>query len=166
VIIGGGYNSRGSRLNPGGRFSSLGNKTSIYITIAAAIFVHLIPSGNRGIRISLFERKGQLMLLFGSYSRKSKKSGALYRYSRTPGRTSLYVSYWSRRRATSGWKYTNQHHVMDPWGSRRGSRGDPFVRRFYISLGRHLLDKSFVLNSNNILIYWYSFTSNELYSQI
>jgi hypothetical protein len=46
----------------------------------------------------------------------------------------------------------------------RGSKGDPFVRRFYISLGRYLLDKSFVLNSNNILIYWYSFTSNELYS--
>jgi hypothetical protein len=48
----------------------------------------------------------------------------------------------------------------------RGSKGDLFVRRFYISLGRYLLDKSFVLNSNNILIYWYSFTSNELYFQV
>jgi hypothetical protein len=89
-----------------------------------------------------------------------------YRYSRTPGRTSLYVSYWSCRRATSGWKCTNQYHVMDPWGSRRGSKGDLFARRFYISLGCYLLDKSFVLNSNNILIYWYSFTSNELYFQV
>jgi hypothetical protein len=35
----------------------------------------------------------------------------------------------------------------------RGSKGDLFVRRFYIRLGRHLLDKSFVLNSNSILIY-------------
>jgi hypothetical protein len=51
-------------------------------------------------------------------------------------------------------------------GGSRGSKGDPFVRRFYISLGRYLLDKSFVLNSNNILIYWYSFTSNELYFQV
>jgi hypothetical protein len=48
----------------------------------------------------------------------------------------------------------------------RGSRGDLFVRRFYINPGYHLLDKSFVLNSNNILIYWYSFTSNELYFQV
>jgi hypothetical protein len=48
----------------------------------------------------------------------------------------------------------------------RGSGGDLFVRRFYISLGRHLLDKSFVFNSNSILIYWYSFTSNELYFQV
>jgi hypothetical protein len=47
-------------------------------------------------------------------------------------------------------------------GSRR-SRGDLFVQRFYIDPGRYLLDKSFVLNSNSILIYWYSFTSNELY---
>jgi hypothetical protein len=50
--------------------------------------------------------------------------------------------------------------------SRDGSKGDLFVRRFYISLGRHLLDRSFVLNSNSILIYWYSFTSNELYFQV
>jgi hypothetical protein len=42
----------------------------------------------------------------------------------------------------------------------------PGLRRFYIRLGRHLLDKSFVLNSNNIPIYWYSFTSNELYFQV
>jgi hypothetical protein len=27
------------------------------------------------------------------------------------------------------------------------------LRRFYIKLGRHLLDRSFVLNSNSILIY-------------
>jgi hypothetical protein len=40
---------------------------------------------------------------------------------------------------------------------------DLLVRRFYMRLGRYLLDRSFVLNSNNILIYWYSFTSNELY---
>jgi hypothetical protein len=43
---------------------------------------------------------------------------------------------------------------------------DPAVRRFYINLGRHLLDRSFVLNSNNILIYWYSYASNELYFQV
>jgi hypothetical protein len=48
----------------------------------------------------------------------------------------------------------------------RGSKGDLFARRFYIKLGRHLLDRSFVLNSNSILIYWYSFTSNELYFQV
>jgi hypothetical protein len=40
---------------------------------------------------------------------------------------------------------------------------DLLIRRFYIKLGRYLLDRSFVLNSNSILIYWYSFTSNELY---
>jgi hypothetical protein len=40
------------------------------------------------------------------------------------------------------------------------------LRRFYIRLGRYLLDKSFVLNSNSILIYWYSFTSNKLYFQV
>jgi hypothetical protein len=77
VIIGGGCSGKGSGLDPGDRFSSLGDETSICITIAAAIFVHSIPSGNRGIGMSLFERKGQLMLLFGSYSRKSKKSGVL-----------------------------------------------------------------------------------------
>jgi hypothetical protein len=38
-------------------------------------------------------------------------------------------------------------------GGSRGSRGDLFVRRFYISPGCHLLDKNFVFNSNNILIY-------------
>jgi hypothetical protein len=74
VIIGGGYSGRGSGLDPGGGFSSLGDETSICIAIAAAIFVHSIPSRNRGIGMSLFERKGQLILLFGSYSRKSKKS--------------------------------------------------------------------------------------------
>jgi hypothetical protein len=74
VIIGSGCSSRGGRLDPGSRFSFLGDKTFICIAIAAAIFVHLIPSGNKGIRMSLFERKGQLMLLFGSYSRKSKKN--------------------------------------------------------------------------------------------
>jgi hypothetical protein len=55
-------------------FRPWGTETSICIVIVAAIFVHSIPSGNRGIGMSLFERKGQLMLLFGSYSRKSKKS--------------------------------------------------------------------------------------------
>jgi hypothetical protein len=30
---------------------------------------------------------------------------------------------------------------------------DLVIRRFYIRLGRHLLDRNFVLNSNNILIY-------------
>jgi hypothetical protein len=78
VIIGGGYSSRGNGLDPGDRFSSLGDKTSICTAIATAIFVHLIPSRNRGIGMFLFERKGQLTLLFGSYSRKSKKSGACY----------------------------------------------------------------------------------------
>jgi hypothetical protein len=77
VIISGGYNSRDSGLDPGSRFLSLGDETFIYTAIAIAIFVHLIPSGNRGIGMFLFERKGQLTLLFGSYSRKSKKSGAL-----------------------------------------------------------------------------------------
>jgi hypothetical protein len=74
VIISSSYSSRGGGLDPGGRFSSLGDETSICTAIAAAIFVHLIPSRNRGIGMSLFERKGQLTLLFGSYSRKSKKS--------------------------------------------------------------------------------------------
>jgi hypothetical protein len=73
VIIGGGCSGRGGRLDPGGRFSSLGDETFICTAIAAAIFVYLIPSGNRDIGMSLFERKGQLTLLFGSYSRKSKK---------------------------------------------------------------------------------------------
>jgi hypothetical protein len=53
----------------------LGNETSICTIITATIFVHLIPSRNKGIGMFLFERKGQLTLLFGSYSRKSKKSG-------------------------------------------------------------------------------------------
>jgi hypothetical protein len=75
VIISSGYSSKGGRFDPGDGFSSLGDETSICTTIAAAIFVHSIPSRNRGIGMSLFERKGQLMLLFGSYSRKSKKSG-------------------------------------------------------------------------------------------
>jgi hypothetical protein len=75
VIIGSSCSSRGGRLDPGGGFSSLGDETSICTIIAAAIFVHSIPSGNKGIGMSLFERKGQLTLLFGSYSRKSKKSG-------------------------------------------------------------------------------------------
>jgi hypothetical protein len=51
-------------------------------------------------------------------------------------------------------------------GGSRGSKGDLIIRRFYIRLGRYLLDRSFVLNSNSILIYWYSFTSNELYFQV
>jgi hypothetical protein len=74
VIISGGCNNRGGRLDPGDGFLFLGDEISICTAIAAAIFVHLIPSGNRGIGMSLFERKGQFMLLFGSYSRKSKKS--------------------------------------------------------------------------------------------
>jgi hypothetical protein len=78
VIISSGCSSKGSGLDPGDRFSFLGDETSICIAIAAAIFVHLIPSGNRGIGMSLFERKGQLTLLFGSYSRKSKKSGVRF----------------------------------------------------------------------------------------
>jgi hypothetical protein len=75
VIISSGCSSKNNGLDPGNRFSSLGDETSICTAIAATIFVHLIPSGNRGIGMSLFERKGQLTLLFGSYSRKSKKSG-------------------------------------------------------------------------------------------
>jgi hypothetical protein len=74
VIISSGCSNRNNRLDPGGGFSFLGDETSICTVIAAVIFVHLIPSGNRGIRMSLFERKGQLTLLFGSYSRKSKKN--------------------------------------------------------------------------------------------
>jgi hypothetical protein len=74
VIISSGCGGRGSRLDPGDGFSSLGDEIFICIAIAATIFVHSIPSGNRGIGMSLFERKSQLMLLFGSYSRKSKKS--------------------------------------------------------------------------------------------
>jgi hypothetical protein len=74
VIISGGYSSRGGGLDPGNGFSFLGDETSICTAIAAAIFVHSIPNGNRGIGMFLFERKGQLTLLFGSYSRKSKKN--------------------------------------------------------------------------------------------
>jgi hypothetical protein len=74
VIIGSSYNNKGSRLDPGNRFSFLGDKTSICTIIANIIFVHSIPSRNKGIGMFLFERKDQLTLLFGSYSRKSKKS--------------------------------------------------------------------------------------------
>jgi hypothetical protein len=77
VIISSGCSNRGGGLDPGGGFSSLGDETSICTAIAAAIFVHSIPSRNRGIGMFLFERKGQLTLLFGSYSRKSKKIGCL-----------------------------------------------------------------------------------------
>jgi hypothetical protein len=77
VIIGGGCGGRGGGLEPGGGFSFLGDETFICTVIAAAIFVYSIPSGNRGIGMFLFERKGQLMLLFGSYSRKSKKIGCV-----------------------------------------------------------------------------------------
>jgi hypothetical protein len=84
VIISSGYSSRGSGLDPGGRFLSLGDETSICIAIAATIFVHSIPSRNRSIRMSLFERKGQLTLLFGSYSRKSKKIGCVVDVLRFP----------------------------------------------------------------------------------
>jgi hypothetical protein len=73
VIISSSCSSSNSKLDPGDRFSSLGDETFICTAIAAAIFVHSIPSRNRGIGVSLFERKGQLTLLFGSYSRKSKK---------------------------------------------------------------------------------------------
>jgi hypothetical protein len=79
VIIGSGCSSRGGGLDPGDGFSSLGDETSICTAIAAAIFVYSIPSGNRGIGMFLFERKGQLTLLFGSYSRKSKKIGCWFR---------------------------------------------------------------------------------------
>jgi hypothetical protein len=58
VIISSSYSSRGSGLDPGNRFSFLGDETSICTTIAADIFVYSIPSGNRGIGMSLFERKG------------------------------------------------------------------------------------------------------------
>jgi hypothetical protein len=58
VIISGGCSSRSSGLDPGGRFSSLGDETFIYTAIATVIFVHLIPNGNRGIGMFLFERKG------------------------------------------------------------------------------------------------------------
>jgi hypothetical protein len=74
VIISGGCSSRGGGLDPGGGFSSLGDETSICTVIVVAIFVYSIPSGNKGIGMSLFERKGQLTLLFESYSRKSKKN--------------------------------------------------------------------------------------------
>jgi hypothetical protein len=77
VIISSSYSSRGNRLDPGVRFSSLGDETSICTAIAATIFVHSIPSRNRSIGMSLFERKDQLILLFGSYSRKSKKIGCV-----------------------------------------------------------------------------------------
>jgi hypothetical protein len=43
---------------------------------------------------------------------------------------------------------------------------DLIIQKFYIRLGRYLLNKNFMLNSNNILIYWYSFTSNKLYFQV
>jgi hypothetical protein len=74
VIISSSYSSRGNGLDPGDRFLFLEDEISICITIVAIIFVHSIPSGNRGIGMFLFERKDQLILLFRSYSRKSKKS--------------------------------------------------------------------------------------------
>jgi hypothetical protein len=99
-----------------------------------------------------------------------------YRYSRTPRRTSLYLSL-----VDSAGDHVSRCYVMDPLGAKTRHKGskdprrdprihggsrDPTVRRFYIRLGRHPLDRSFVLNSNSILIYWYSFTSNELYFQV
>jgi hypothetical protein len=48
--------------------------------------------------------------------------------------------------------FGGQNETQGIQGSKKGSR-DLIVRRFYISLGRYLLDKNFVLNSNNILIY-------------
>jgi hypothetical protein len=58
--------------------------------------------------------------------------------------------------------------LMEPGSTFGGSTpgGSSKERRSYIYLGRHLLDRNFVLNSNSILIYWYSFTSNELYFQV
>jgi hypothetical protein len=58
VIISSGCSSRDNGLDPGNRFSFLGDETSICTIIAAVIFVHSIPSGNKGIGMSLFERKG------------------------------------------------------------------------------------------------------------
>jgi hypothetical protein len=43
---------------------------------------------------------------------------------------------------------------------RDGAPGDPPLRRFYIRLGLHPLDRSFVLNSNSISIHRYSSTCN------
>jgi hypothetical protein len=56
--------------------------------------------------------------------------------------------------------------MMEPGSTFGGSTlgGSSKNKGSYIYLGRYLLDKSFVLNSNNILIYRYSFTSNKLYS--
>jgi hypothetical protein len=69
--------------------------------------------------------------------------------------------------ADCGWP--GQDHVIRSRSGRlnsSGYQGYLELRKLYIRLGRHLLDRSFVLNSNNILIYRYSFTSNELYFQI
>jgi hypothetical protein len=58
VIIISGYSGRGSRLDPGNGFLFLEDETSICTIIAIVIFVHSIPSRNRGIGMFLFERKG------------------------------------------------------------------------------------------------------------
>jgi hypothetical protein len=60
---------------------------------------------------------------------------------------------------------TEEPKMMEPGSTFRGSmsRGSSKDEGSYIYPGRHLLDRSFVLNSDSILIYWYSFTSNELY---
>jgi hypothetical protein len=58
--------------------------------------------------------------------------------------------------------------MMEPGSTFGGftSGGSSKDEGSYICLGRHPLDRSFVLNSSSILIHWYSFTSNELYFQV
>jgi hypothetical protein len=62
----------------------------------------------------------------------------------------MYISIGSRRGLL---RYSDG--TRDPSGS-TGSRATKSTKEyegFYIRLGRYLLDRSFVLNSNNILIY-------------
>jgi hypothetical protein len=73
---------------------------------------------------------------------------------------------WNRGVTWSLWSTSRLVDWINWQPSRPTTRVDQGVWRFYIRLGRHPLDRSFVLNSNSILIYWYSFTSNELYSQV
>jgi hypothetical protein len=110
-------------------------------------------------------------------------SVAALRHSRTPGGDYglSYVRKVARRAlvahgATKGFTGPRLRDIRIDWideRSRLPGRSDNAatwailgLQRFYIRLGHHLLDRSFVLNSNSILIYWYSFTSNELYFQV
>jgi hypothetical protein len=74
------------------------------------------------------------------------------RYSRTPGRDVFLCTY---RLGHEGGllRYSSRSRDSSSVDLVASDQVDHKVWRFYIRLGRYLLDRSFVLNSNNILIY-------------